>query len=171
LSPGSPKAKSFYLQRLFLLDSLLLESSSPTNSQASDIVLDQLESSESPASLDNVMHTPLTDDIPVRIQALEVTPKLASITLDDICKAQTADNSLQPVIQDLSDQVQPPHSGIYPVEAVPMGLTDRSYKKAFSTGSSTTRMVVLTSYKYSYRRNSVVRTSNGFTPISDISGK
>jgi len=53
------------------------------------------------------------------MQALAITPELAYITLDDICETKVADDSLQPVIQALLDQVQPPHKDIcqYPEEA------------------------------------------------------
>ena len=62
-----------------------------------------------PASSEDVTRTPPTDDVAVRIQALEATPMPASTTLDEIREAQSADDSLQPVIQALKDQVRPPN--------------------------------------------------------------
>jgi len=54
---------------------------------------------------------PSTDNVALWIQALEATFEPAFITLDEIHEGQPADDSLQPVIQTLKDQVQPPHSG------------------------------------------------------------
>jgi len=74
--------------------------------------LDQLESLDLLALLDAVSYTLPTDDVAVRIQALDATLVLASITLDEIRQVQAAEDSLQPVLQFLKDQVKQPHSGL-----------------------------------------------------------
>jgi len=51
-----------------------------------------------------VPHTPPTDDVASQIQALEAALGLASITLDEICQAQAADDSIKLVLQLLKDQ-------------------------------------------------------------------
>jgi len=53
---------------------------------------------------------PSADDVAEQIQALKATVKLVFITLDEICQAQGADDSLQPMIQLLKDQAKLPHS-------------------------------------------------------------
>jgi len=80
--------------------------------QSLDCASDQLELQNLPAPLDAMSHTLPMDDITERIKALEATPKLAPITLDDMCHAQAAaaDDSLQPVLKLLKDQVKLPHS-------------------------------------------------------------
>ena len=52
-------------------------------------------------------------------QILGVTAEPTSISLDDICEAQSLDDNLQPVIQALTDGVRPPRGSLrdYPEEA------------------------------------------------------
>ena len=124
-----------------------------------------------------MVHTPLMDDVAVRIQALEATSEIASasITLDEIRPAQSADNSLQSVTQALKDQAQPPHSGIrqYPEDAhlpyCPNG-TPWSFKKAFCIASATTLMVIQTSYRSSCWLSCVVPTYSDCMLILDTLG-
>jgi len=52
-----------------------------------------------PAPSDVVPHTLPMNDIAAWIQALEAAPGLASITLDETCQAQAAEDSVQLVIQ------------------------------------------------------------------------
>ena len=54
-----------------------------------------------------------------RAQVLGVTAEPASISLDDICDAQSVDDNLQPVIQALTAKVKPPQSSLreHPEEA------------------------------------------------------
>jgi len=54
-----------------------------------------------------------------RSQVLSITTEPASINLDDICEAQSADDNLQPVIQALVEGVKPPQGSLrnYPEEA------------------------------------------------------
>jgi len=89
-----------------------LDPASPIGLLSSGNASDQLQSPDLPALSDVVSHTPSLNDIAVQIQVLEATPKIASITLDGICHAQAADDSLRPVLQALKDQAKPPHSGI-----------------------------------------------------------
>jgi len=53
-----------------------------------------------------------TDDAAAWIQALEAALWHASITVDEICQAQAADDSLQPVLELLNNQTKPSHSSL-----------------------------------------------------------
>ena len=111
-SPASHKADASDLRPPELPDSLQLESMGSEGPLTSDHASDQVETPDPPVLSDTVAHTPSTHDVAAWIQALEATPELASITMDEIRQAQAADDSLQPVIQALKDRVQPPYRGL-----------------------------------------------------------
>ena len=78
------------------------------------------------------------------IQAFEATSELASITMDEIRQAQAADDSLQPVIQALKDQVQPHHSGLcqYPTDTcILLSQWDSLVFKMMSCTRSSTTLI------------------------------
>jgi len=87
--------------------------------------LDLLELRDLLALSDDVSHKPPMNDVTVRIQALQATPELVSITLDEIRDAQAADDRLQPGLQTLKDQGQPLLSGIHHPEDTRILLSQR----------------------------------------------
>ena len=80
---------------------------------------DQLESTElvaeRPAPLNalgglgNNLVAPLASDFAACVQASGITLEPADITLDDIRRAQAADDCLQPIMEALEDCAQPSH--------------------------------------------------------------
>jgi len=84
-----------------------------------DIASDLLEAPELPVLPSEATHASPTNDIMARSQVLGITTEPASITLDDICEAQSTDDNLQPVIQALVEGVKPPPGSLrdYPEEA------------------------------------------------------
>jgi len=90
--------------------------------------------------------------------------RLASITLDEICQAHAADDSLQPAVQLLKDQAKPPHSSLcqYPEDTCccPNG-THCSFKRISFIVSSIIRMGLQIFCRSSYWLSCADRTSNG----------
>jgi len=95
------------------------KSSNLPPSSLPDTASDQLQSLVPPVSSDEATHALPTDDVMARKQVLEISSKPLPITMDDIREAQSADNSLQLVVQALQDSVKPPHGSLrdYPEEA------------------------------------------------------
>jgi len=89
--------------------------------------------------LDTVNHTPYKDDVTERIEALEATSEPVSISLDNICQAQAADDNLQLVILLLKDQAKLFDDMISRVSVPSAILADR--------GSKFTREVMECVYK------------------------
>jgi len=91
---------------------------SPTRG-AHDFASDPLEAPELPVSPDEATHASPMNDITAWAQVLGVTAEPTSISLDEICEAQSIDDNLQPVIQALANKVKPPQGTLreYPEEA------------------------------------------------------
>jgi len=65
-----------------------------------------------PVSPDEVAHALPMNDVTTRTQVLEVTSEPMSLNLDEINEAESADDSLQPVIQALVDKVKLPQGSL-----------------------------------------------------------
>jgi len=85
----------------------------------SDNASDFLEVPVFLVSPSDATHALPTNDATARTHVCGVTAEPASLSLEDIREAQAADDSLQPVIQALTDGVKPPHESLrdYPEEA------------------------------------------------------
>jgi len=70
-------------------------------------VSDKLEVPVLPVSTEEAIHASPPNDVTAQAQVLGVTAEPASITLDDIRKAQSVDDNLQPVIRALIAKVKP----------------------------------------------------------------
>jgi len=86
-----------------------------------------------------------------RTQVFGVTAEPSSLSLEDICNAQAADDSLQPVIQALMDGVKSPMKVYVTIQKRHVSSSSNgihsSSKTAFCTGVITTQMVPLGTYK------------------------
>jgi len=69
-----------------------------TSLQTCPLLIRHLEVAELPALPSEAVHASPTNDVTAWSQVLGVTTEPASLTLDDIREAQSADDSLQPVI-------------------------------------------------------------------------
>jgi len=109
--------------------------SSPISSP--DNASDLLESPVSPVLPDEAEHASPTNDITAQTQVLEVTSEPTSLNLDKIREDQSADDSLQQVIQALVDRVKLPQGSLrdYPEEARSSSLSGNylSSRKASCT--------------------------------------
>jgi len=116
---------------------------------------------------------PLPNDIIAWIQAREVTPELASITLDEIRQAQADDDSFRPVLHTFKDQVKPLYSDLrqYPEDTRVLLsqwdlliLQEGVLYRKFDYPDGTMNFC-----KLSYRQSFIIRISNGFMPTLGIS--